>query len=456
MAARPPFRAAPAVRCRAIVSMWGNQIGQVVEFTNGRINFTYDKNYRAGGVSISPIHLPVRPGSFEFSGLSRMESFGGLPGAIADSLPDAFGNRIIQTYFQSRGELDLALSPVQRLLYVGNRAMGALEYSPAITRRTPEEDRALEISMLAEEARRVIEGDCGDAVREIMQVGASAGGARAKALILWDRDSNRVRSGFARPRENEEPWIVKFDGIGSASAKDHGAKPYNRVEYVYALIAQSAGIEMAPVSFIEKDGMFHFATRRFDRVSGQKLHMHSLGGMEHVDYNQPQAYSYEALFRLINGLQIGSQAIEQMYRRMVFNIVGRNQDDHVKNISFLMDLHGRWKLSPAYDLTFAAGQGYTSAHQMTLAGKVDGFTREDLLNTGEMFGVRDAGHVINEVVESFSGWSFLAARHGIDRERIEDIADKLRTGLAAPADRAHSRLYNSCNKHGLHTTKPKC
>jgi serine/threonine-protein kinase HipA len=417
------------VRVSARVSLWGQTVGHVREYENGRIGFDYDAKWLADGRSISPRFLPLQGRTFEFPELRTMDSFQGLPGALADSLPDTFGNLVIRKYFEERGEPENALSPVQRLLYVGNRGMGALEYAPSLQRKTPEEERALEIQSLVESARQLIEGEPGEAVHEIMRVGGSAGGARAKALILWDREKQRVRSGFARIRSGEEPWLIKFDGVGSANALDMKAKPFNRIEYTYALMAHELGIDMDEVSFIEDPGtgLFHFLTRRFDRRGNRKTHMHSLAGMTHVDFNRPQAYSYEAWFRLILELKLGMGALQQAFRRMVFNIVGRNQDDHVKNISFLMDdLGASWRLAPAYDLTFAAGSGYTLRHQMTAAGLSDGFTRDALVEIGNKFDVPGPRAIIDETVEVFTRWPALARQWRVPEELIAAVASKHR------------------------------
>jgi serine/threonine-protein kinase HipA len=420
----------PNIVATANVHLWGQLVGQVVEFANGRIGFSYDRKYLASGIAISPKYLPLEAGNFEFPELRNSESFLGLPGGLADSLPDTFGNKIIQNYFETKGEKEKALSPVQRLLYIGKRAMGALEYTPALQRKTKEEELALEVQALVESARRLIEGNASDAVQEIMRVGGSAGGARAKALILWDRELKRVRSGFATPKNGEESWLIKFDGVGSANALDMNAKPFNRIEYTYALIAKQVGIEMSDVSYLEDNSLFHFMTKRFDRVADEKLHMHSLGGMTHTDFNQPQAFSYESWFRLMLELQLGHQAMEQGFRRMVFNVVGRNQDDHVKNISFLMDSSTReWKLAPAYDLTFAAGSGYTAQHQMTLGGISDNFTRAHLVDVGVKFSIKHPSAVIDEVVDAFAKWSEIALQYGVAKEQVTEVHKKHRLYL---------------------------
>jgi serine/threonine-protein kinase HipA len=429
---RRPIRAATGVIARARVHLWDTLIGGITEFENGRIGFSYEADYVEAGVSISPRFLPLKPPrTFEFAELRGMDAFLGLPGVLADSLPDTFGNLIIRSYFEARGEPDKAMSPVQRLLYVGNRAMGALEYAPHLQRKTPEDERALEVKALVESARKLIEGDTGDAVHEIMRVGGSAGGARAKALILWDRDKKRVRSGFARPKAGESAWMIKFDGVGSANALDYKAKPFNRIEYTYALLAKQLDIDMQEVDFIEgENGLFHFITRRFDRTGGHKHHMHSLGGITHVDFNRPQAYSYEAWFRLILDMQLGYPALEQAYRRMIFNIVGRNQDDHVKNISFLMkDKSSGWALAPAYDLTFAAGAGYTRIHQMTVTGRSDGFGRAELVELGKKFDIRHPDRILDRTIDTFAGWPALARTWKVPESGIAAVSEKLRLTL---------------------------
>lgn len=413
----------PKVLVKANIHLWDEVVGAVMEYENGRIGFSYNSEYiRNGGLAISPKFLPIESRTFEFPDLQRQETFMGLPGVLADSLPDTFGNLIIKKYFEERGELDKSLSPVQRLLYVGNRAMGALEYAPHLQRRSPEEGQSLEIKSLVESARRLIEGETGEAIHEIMRVGGSAGGARPKALILWDREKNKVRSGFAKHRAGEEHWMIKFDGVNSASERDNKAKPFNRIEYSYALLAKQLGIDMEEVSYLEDGELFHFMTRRFDRKQTARHHMHSLAGMTHVDYNLPGAYSYEAWLRLIQELHLGYPAMEQAYRRMIFNVVGRNQDDHVKNISFLVkDKSSGWELAPAYDLTYSAGVGYTRQHQMTVAGRADEFIREELIAIGKKFAIHHPEMIINETVDAFSKWPALAKQWGVqaeDRARV--------------------------------------
>jgi len=415
----------------ATITLWGNVVGAVAEDSQGQITFEYDETFRAGRLNISPIHLPLsRRGPIVFPELQRLDAFAGLPGLLADSLPDAFGNAVVRRYFEQRGMPDAALSPVQRLLYIGARAMGALEFRPAMRGgRTAAADTALEVAQLVEEARRVIEGDPHAAVPEIMmQVGASAGGARAKALILWNRNDNRVKSAFARRDHDDEHWLIKFDGVtpgigGHAITKDFAPGPYGRTEYVYSKMARAAGIEMVDTHLMHERDFAHFMTKRFDRHGDAKLHMHSLGGLQHVDYNVPRAFSYEAYFRTIRQLGLNQGTIEQAFRRMVFNIIARNQDDHVKNFAFLMSPDGKWQLSPAFDVTWAYGGRWTSAHQMTVNGKGDDFARDDITHVGRLFDLPKGGDdIIAETEAAVQLWEDAAQEVGLEADWIKNVS----------------------------------
>jgi serine/threonine-protein kinase HipA len=418
----------------ARISLWDRYVGAVSEDPAGRIAFEYDEEFRRSGLEISPVHLPLsRSGPQEFPELRRLQAFAGLPGVLADALPDAFGNAVIRRYFEEQGTPDRALSPVQKLLYIGSRAVGALEFSPPLDgRMRAATEEALSIAGLVDAARRVIEGDLSAAVPEIMQVAASAGGARAKALVLWNREANRVRSAFAHPEPGDEPWMIKFDGVtegsgGPAVREDVRPGPYGRIEYAYAEMARIAGIQMMPTHLLRERDYAHFMTQRFDRANGRRLHMHSLGGLQHIDYNQRLAFSYEEYFRTVRLLRLGQPSVDEAFRRMVFNLAAVNQDDHVKNFAFLMTPDGTWDLSPAFDVTFARGSEWTRTHQMTLRGKADDFTREDLLAAGAMMDVpRDGAAIIDEVEESLSHWERLASGTGLARTWIDRIAGLFR------------------------------
>ena len=401
----------------ARVLLWGRQVGAVAEDRGGTIVFEYTDEFRESGLEISPIHLPLSlRGPVSFPELHRLTSFAGLPGLLADCLPDAFGNTIIARYFEARGTPDAALSPVQKLLYIGGRAMGALEFSPPIVgRNSPHGDEALEIARLVEEARRVIEGDPAVAVPEMMLVGASAGGARAKALVLYNQSTGRVKSAFAPQHRGDEHWLIKFDGVtagvgGHVTVKEFAPGPFGRIEYAYSRMARAAGIEMAETRLLRERDYAHFMTRRFDRENGARVHMHSLGGLHHADYNIRQVLSYEDYFRTIRLLGMGQPAVNEAFRRMVFNLAARNQDDHVKNVGFLMGPDGTWRLAPAFDMTWAVGGRWAGTHQMTLRGKDDEFSREDLRAVGRAFDVPDDGLGIIAQVEAALGLWLTEAR----------------------------------------------
>lgn len=413
----------------AEVHLWGQLLGAVVEDSDGVITFEYNDEFRRGGLEVSPVHLPLRrSGPIQFPGLRKSAAFAGLPGLLADALPDRFGNAIIQRYFEQAGTPEQAFSPVQKLLYVGDRAMGALQFKIPLDRGPAvSEQESLEVSALVTQARRVISGNPVAAVQQIMQIGGSAGGARPKAVILWNRNSDRIRSSFADSEHGDEHWIIKFDGVGELDQPDPRPRSYNRVEYVYSQLARQCGIDMEETRLLEERRLGHFLTRRFDRADGHRLHMHSLGGMVHVDYNQPGLYSYEEFFRLMQELGLDFPQRVEGFRRCLFNIMARNQDDHVKNISFLMGPAGRWKLSPAYDLTFAAGQGFTRQHQMSFAGKRNHFDRADVLAIATKFGFkRQTPGIIERINESLDQWPQLANEAGVGQKRIEYIRKSFR------------------------------
>lgn len=417
----------------ARIHLWTWEVGAVAEDRRGSIVFEYSEDFRQSGLEVSPVHLPLsRRGPIAFPELQRVQSFAGLPGLLADSLPDAFGNAVIRRYFEQRGTPGAAMSPVQKLLYIGSRAMGALEFRPPLEGAGRDTDEALAIARLVEEARRVIEGDPAVAVPEMMRLGASAGGARAKALILWNREQGRVKSAFAPRREGDEHWLIKFDGVSAAAgghvmAKDFVPGPFGRIEYAYSQMARAAGVELSETHLLRERDFAHFMTRRFDRDGDDRLHMHSLGGLHHADYNIRQVLSYEDYFRTIRQLGMGQPMVDQAFRRMVFNFAARNQDDHVKNLAFLMGPNGQWRLAPAFDMTWAYGGAWAGTHQMTAGGKDDHFTRDDLLAVGRAFDLPANGALILEEVEaSLERWKPEATAAGVEPSRIAEIRSLFR------------------------------
>jgi serine/threonine-protein kinase HipA len=429
----------------AEVVLWGSRIGAVSLDEGSRYAwFEYDPDFAERGIEVSPLVMPLRRDPYSFPRLAP-EACHGLPGMLADSLPDRYGNALIDAWLATQGRAPDSFDAVERLCYVGARGMGALEFSPAIG---PSADHATEIDVaaLVELAAKVMSrhdgfeteldlDDPGQALREILSVGTSAGGARAKAVIAWERSTNTIRSGQVRPGDGFEHWLLKFDGVdGDVEETLRNPKGYGAVEYAYAEMARAAGIDVPPTHLLQEGDRRHFMVKRFDRTDdGDRLHMQTLGGLAHLDYNQAGAHSYEQALLAIRRLGIGMAAVEEQFRRMVFNLVARNQDDHVKNISFLMDRSGRWSLSPAYDLTFAfrPESRWTGRHQMSVNGKLDDFAFDDLracAKTASM--ARNApAEILEEVTAAVRRWPELASAAGIAEDRVDRIASHHRLGL---------------------------
>ena len=356
----------------------------------GAATFEYDRAFIRSGIEVAPLTMPLSGRLYSFPSL-RPETFHGLPGLLADSLPDRFGNALIDAWLARSGRLPESFNAVERLCYTGSRGMGALEYAPAI-RSGQSGTSQVEVGKLVELASEVLahrdnlhgwfnDGGRETALRDILRVGTSAGGARAKAVLAWNPQTGEVCSGQIKAGSGFEYWLMKFDGVSGNKDKElEDPKGYGAIEYAYYRMAVDAGITMSPSRLFEENGRRHFMTKRFDRLDGGgKLHMQSLCGMAHYDFNQAGAYGYEQALQVIRRLGLPMAAIEEQFRRMVFNIVARNQDDHVKNIAFLMDRTGTWSLSPAFDMTYSyqpSGK-WTSSHQMTMNGKRDGFTLDD-------------------------------------------------------------------------------
>jgi serine/threonine-protein kinase HipA len=375
----------------AEVQLWGRTIG-AVSLEDGRqvAAFQYDPEFAGSGIELSPLVMPLSERVYEFPALPR-NTFHGLPGLLADSLPDKFGNALIDAWLATQGRTPESFNAVERLCYTGIRGMGALEFAPALGPK-PGKAAKVNVDALVRLAGEVLtnRGDLQGhfhaegkekALGDILRVGTSAGGARAKAVIAWNRATNEVRSGQIAAGEGFEYWLLKFDGVAGNKDKElEDPKGYGAIEYAYHLMAQAAGITMSECRLLEENGRRHFMTRRFDRLAGgSKLHMQSLCALAHFDFNQAGAYGYEQALLTIRQLNLPMAAVEEQFRRMVFNVVARNQDDHVKNIAFLMDKQGEWSLAPAFDVTFSYNPtgSWTATHQMTLNGKRDGFTLED-------------------------------------------------------------------------------
>lgn len=402
--------------------------------------FEYDMDFLRSGIEVAPLMMPAAQPRYEFPQLPR-DTFKGLPGMLADCLPDRFGNKLIDQWLALQGRSAASFHPVERLCYLGARAMGALEFVPS--EGEVESDETIEIHALVELANEVLSERKNirvslrkaDAMAGILRVGTSAGGARAKAVVAWNRETGEMRSGQIDLPPGFSAWLLKFDGV-SANRDKELADPlgFGRIEYAYHLMAVAAGIEMSDCELLEENGRAHFLTRRFDRPDGGgKLHMQSLCALAHYDFNQAGAHSYEQAFQVGRRLALSQQELEQLYRRAVFNIIARNQDDHTKNIAFLMGRSGDWRLAPAFDVTYAYNPdgAWTSQHQMSLSGKRDEFQRSDLLTAASFADIKNrrALEILEEVFAAVKRWKSFAQKAGIAAPMIESIRKALRVTM---------------------------
>lgn len=406
----------------AEVYLWGTRIGVVLQERMDAIpRFNYDRNFIRSGIQVSPLVMPLSDRVYSFPALN-IETFHGLPGLLADSLPDKFGTKLIERYLMDQGRKISDFSSVERLCYVGNRGMGALEYVPD-RNYVDAADRSVDINALVQlasdilaERKSVHVDGSGQVMEQIIKIGTSAGGARAKAIVAWNETTNDIRSGQIEAGNGYHYWLIKFDGV--ENNKDKGDKAdgpaYTRIEYAYYLMAKAAGIAMNDCRLYRENGNYHFMTKRFDRESdlGRKIHMQSLGAIAHYDFNMPGTHSYEQAADVIYRLGMGQKDIEQLFRRMVFNIAARNQDDHVKNISFLMDRNGIWSLAPAYDVTYAYDRTnhWLSKHQMSVNGKLENITMDDVLSCGKRMNIskNKIRKITEEVNAAVGRWQIFA------------------------------------------------
>lgn len=420
----------------ALVKIWGRLAGAVA-WDEGRqlATFEFDPDFLDQGLDLAPLKMPWaearRSGTrFNFPGLP-IPTYRGLPGLLADALPDQFGNDIIDGWLARQGRTAESFSPVERLCYTGPRAMGALEFEPAVE-TSLDKSVPVEVGELVVLARTMLSqrgdlkvnlhGDTSEALLDIIRVGTSAGGGRPKAVIAVNDKTDEVRSGQVAAPEGFDQWILKFDGVRDSQLGETAG--YGRIEFAYYKMALACGIEMTECRLLKEADRAHFMTRRFDRPGGdRKMHLQSLCALAHFDFNHAGAYSYEQAFQVMRELRLPYDDADQQYRRMVFNIVARNQDDHTKNIAFLMDTEGQWRLSPAFDMTYAynpAGD-WTSRHQMSVAGKREGFTLEDLLTVGRRMSINKPNDILAEVVAAVKRWPEFAETAGVPEEKASAI-----------------------------------
>ena len=412
------------------VHIWGHLVGAIArDPQRGAYAFQYAEPWRKRGVELAPRMMPTtnRESTFIFPGIDPV-AFHGLPGLIADALPDHFGNQLIDAWMAQRGIDKDQVTELDRLAYIGKRGMGALEFRPARGSHT-ESAAPLKMQSLVEEARRALHGnlnhteDTAAAFANIMRVGTSAGGARAKAVVAWNPATGEIRSGQFDVDTGFEHWLLKFDGTGKDFELGSG-QDYGRIEYAYSLMAKTAGIVMSDCRLYEENGRAHFMTRRFDRVGNAKVHMQSLAAMVHMSHEQRRTHAYESLFLTINKLGLGSTAMTQAFLRMAFNVAAKNHDDHTKNFGFLLPEGGEWALAPAFDVTFAYNPKgeWTREHLMSVNKKFDGITRDDLMTVASRFSIPGAKAAIDAVNSAVAGWSGHAESAGLSASGSAELA----------------------------------
>jgi len=397
------------------VHLYGQKVGSLFESQEG-VYFEYAKAFKNSELEISPIKLPLKIGLYTNRDDRHYQT---LAGVFHDSLPDKFGTAVIERYYEAKGVAPSELSVLQKLAFVGDRAMGALEYKPKekLDDDTPLQE-ALAIRGMYDASRIIVEDKPIEAIHKIMNFmrsGASAGGARAKAIIGWDRQNKMIKSGGLADAHYEQ-WLIKFDAYDEISKKSND---FTKLEYLYMTMAKESGINVPSVELIEDGDLSHFVIKRFDRlIDDKKVHMHSLAAMTHVDFNQPMHYSYDDALRLTSYITNDESDTEELFRRAVFNVIARNQDDHAKNTSYLMDKRGKWRLSPAYDITYANGQGFTKNHQMSIAGKVSDITLEDVRKLAEKTKLSNGNRdeIIKQIVHVVSGFEVRAKMMGINED----------------------------------------
>ncbi|HOI79572.1 MAG TPA: type II toxin-antitoxin system HipA family toxin [Petrimonas sp.] len=423
----------------AIVNIWGKMAGAVAwDEKSGWASFEYDPAFKRLGWELSPLKMPLSTEQriYSFPELrketgSSFDTFKGLPGLLADMLPDRYGNELINLWLAQQGRPENSMNPVEMLCFIGKRGMGALEIEPTILKQNVN-TFSVEIDSLVEIASKMLskkepfvanlKSDEEKAMREILKIGTSAGGARPKAVIAYNEKTGEVRSGQTRAPEGFEHWLLKLDGVSEVQlGATHG---YGRVEYAYYLMALDCGIEMMPCRLLEENGRAHFMTRRFDREgSYTKHHIQTFCAMKHFDYNRVNSYSYEQLFQTMRELKLTYAEAEQMFRRMVFNVIARNCDDHSKNFSFILKQGDRWRLAPAYDLCHAyrPGSEWVSRHALSVNGKRENITREDLIVIGRSIRNKKAEEIIDQVNDTVHNWNYYADKAGVDKDKKVSI-----------------------------------
>lgn len=419
----------------AFVKIWNQLVGAVLWDENTQTGtFEFDSKFVQNNWDLSPIIMPldeIKRGNriFSFPRLPK-ETFYGLPGLLADALPDKFGTTLINAWLASQGRNPNSINPVERLCYVGKRGMGALEFEPAYSSQNTA--TKIEIDALVNIAQQVLkqredfattinDGD-NRGLEDIIRVGTSAGGARAKAIIAYNPETHEVRSGQVAAPKGFSHWLIKFDGVSDTTLSN--PQGFGRVEWAYYLMAKDCEIDMTECKLFEENGRAHFMTKRFDRVKGkEKLHIQSLCGLAHFDFSQTNVYAYEQAFQVLRQLRLPYSTAEQLYRRMVFNVIARNLDDHTKNIAFIMNKTGEWNLAPAFDITWSYDPKsiWVSRHNLSVNGKRENITKDDLLKVGREMSIKQANMIVKQIIEVVNNWQKYAEMANVNNQQIQQI-----------------------------------
>lgn len=424
----------------AIISLWGNRLGAVAwDEADGVGVFEFDPAFLKLGLDPAPLTMPIvnaKNRLFRFKQNSGADStFKGLPGMLADMMPDKYGNAIINTWLTAQGRASDSLTPIETLCFIGKRGMGALEVEPGLRK---EDDSATKIQLenLVEVANAILQHrldfntnvseQTTSGLTDILKIGTSAGGARAKAIIVFNPETGEVRSGQVNAPTGFSHWILKFDGVSDAQ---FGASTgYGKVEMAYYLMARDAGIQMTECRLLHENNRSHFITLRFDRdENGEKIHMQSLCAMRHFDFNLSGYFSYEQVFETMRMLNLPYPDAEQLFRRMVFNVLARNCDDHTKNFAFLMDKSGKWRLSPAFDICYAyrPGSHWVSQQSLSVNGKRDGITTHDLITVAQQMHIKKSPQIITQITQTLKNWNHYAEEVNVD----PDLRDLIQGNL---------------------------
>lgn len=419
----------------AFVKIWGETVGAVAwDEISGTANFEYDPKFIAQKIDLAPLKMPIANGLnriFSFPELRNTKTFKGLPGLLADVLPDDYGNQLINTWLVQNGRPENSMNPVEMLCFIGTRGMGALEFEPSqlkVNKRAfdIEVDELIQMSQKMLTKREAFETNLAkdeqQAMLDILKIGTSAGGARPKAIIAYNEKTGQVKSGQTLAPKGFEHWLLKLDTVSDVQFGESSG--FGRIEMAYYLMAKACQIDMMESRLLEENGRAHFMTKRFDREGGdQKYHVQTLCAMQHYDFNQVTSFSYEQLFQTMRLLRLPYPQAEQMFRRMVFNVIARNCDDHTKNFAFRLRKEQEWELTPAYDICFAyrPGSNWVSQHNLSINGKRMNITREDLLEVAKSMNIKKANSIINEINDTVKNWFIFAEQVNVDEKLKVEI-----------------------------------